>query len=362
MIRTLLFLPDDGRRWWLRLGSDGSAKRGNGWPDAADPASPSETIAVVPGDHVALHWVDLPPLAPAQALAAARLLAADVSATPVDSTHVAIGDSIGNARRPLALVDAALMAGWMADMAAAGIDPDRIIPATLLLLPPADGVAVRADGETWLVRGHDRAFAAEPELAALLIGDAPISRISADDWGAGLPAALALAGIDLRQGSFARPRRWQVDTGQLRRAAIIALAIIGTLVATSAATILRHDLAADTAERDLADAARAVLPRDTVVGDARAQVTARLASLGGGSGFTALAAPLLAAMRDRPGVALDGLNYAPSTGLVAVLVAPDARDRAAIADAIAASGVAVRIGTPRDDGGRVLVDLVVMPR
>ena len=80
MIRTLLFLPDDGRRWWLRLGSDGSASRGDGWPDAADPASPSETIAVVPGDHVALHWVDLPPVAPAQTLAAARLLAADVSA------------------------------------------------------------------------------------------------------------------------------------------------------------------------------------------------------------------------------------------------------------------------------------------
>ena len=51
-----------------------------------------------------------------------------------------------------------------------------------------------------------------------------------------------------------------------------------------------------------------------------------------------------------------------STGLVAVLVAPDADDRAAIAAGLEAAGVSARLGVPRDDGGRVLVDLVVLPR
>jgi general secretion pathway protein L len=369
MIRTLLFLPDDGRRWWLRLGvndgaerGEGGAQRGDGWPEPLDPATPSETIAVVPGEQVALHWIELPPLAPAQTAAAVRLLAADVSATPLDATHVAIGSSRGDARRPLALVDNELMAGWLGELAAAGIDPDRIVPDTLLLLPPPNGVAVLADGYRWLVRGAERAFAAETDLARLLIGDAVITPVGSDDWGAQLPAALAMAGLDLRQGAFARPRRWRMDNSRLRRAALVALAIAGTLLAPSAVSYLRHDLAAANTERDLADTARAVLPRDTVIGDARAQVAARLDSLGGGSGFTALAVPLLAALRDRPGVSLDGLNYAGSTGLVAVLVAPDAGDRAAIAAGLEAAGVTARMGVPRDDGGRVLVDLVVLPR
>jgi general secretion pathway protein L len=362
MIRTLLFLPDDGHRWWLRLAADGSTQRGDGWPEPPDPATVTETIAVVPGAPVALHWVELPPLAPAQTVAAARLLAADVGATPIDTTHVAIGDSRGDARRPLALVDNVLMAGWLAELAAAGIDPDRILPATLLLPPPPQGVAVLADGSQWLVRGQDSAFAAEPDLALLLIGDAPVTTLDPDIWCAGLPAALAAAGLDLRQGGFARPRRWRLDTARLRRAAVLVLVIAGTLLATSAASILRHDLAAANAERELADAARAVLPRDTVIGDARAQVAARLDSLGGGTGFTKLTAPLLTALRDRPEVSLDSLNYAGSTGLVAVLIAPDAGDRAALAAVIEAEGVTARMGIPRDDGGRVLVDLVVQPR
>ena len=362
MIRTLLFLPENRSRWWLRLDDDGSTRRGEGWPDAPDPATPAEIIAVVPGDRVALHWVDLPPLAPAQTAAAARMLATDVSATPIDFTHVAIGDSLGDLRRPLALVDAMLIAAWLEELASAGFDPDRMLPATLLLLPPEIGVAVVADGESWLVRGVDRAFAAEAELATLLIGDTPAAQVTADDWQAGLVTALATAGLNLRQGRFARPRRWQIDTGHLRRVAVIALAILGTLVATSATLFLRHDLGAAAAERDLADAARDALPRDAVVSDPKAQVAARLASLGGGSSFTTLAAPLLAAMRDRPGVALDGLNYAPSTGVVAVLIAPDAADRAGLAATLASAGVAVRFGPPRDDGGRVLVDVVVQPQ
>ena len=362
MIRTLLFLPDNGHRWWLQVAADGSTRRGDGWPESPDPATTAETIAVVPGAPVALHWVELPPLAPAQTVVAARLLAADVSATPVDITHVAIGDSRGDARRPLALVDKALMAGWLAELAAAGIDPDRIVPATLLLPPPPTGVAVLADGAQWLVRGQESAFAAESDLALLLIGDTPVTTLDPDAWCAGLPAALAAAGLDLRQGDFARPRRWRIDTARLRRAAVFALAIAGTLLATGATSILRHNLAAADAERELADAARAVLPRDTVIGDARAQVAARLDSLGGGTGLTTLAAPLLTAVRDRPGVSLDSLNYAGPNGLSAVLVAPDVGDRAAITAMIEAAGVKARMGVPRDDSGRVLVDLMVQPR
>jgi general secretion pathway protein L len=75
----------------------------------------------------------LPALAPAQALAAARLLAADVSAGPVEALHVALGPVEPDGWRALALVDTTVMQGWMARLAMAGMTPDGMVPAPLLL-------------------------------------------------------------------------------------------------------------------------------------------------------------------------------------------------------------------------------------
>lgn len=365
MIRTLVFLEADGSTPWLRFAADGAMTRGGGLATLPrlDPALASEILAVLPGDTVALHWTQLPALAPAQAAAAARMLAADVSATPIELTHVALGAVESDGWRALALVDTAAMTHWLARLADAGIDPDRMVPAPLLLpLPAAGGISVLDFGGLWQVRGDRMAFAAEPELAKLLIGGETLHLLDTTAWEAALPALLSGPMLDLRQGAFSRTRLWSFDPRQLRRLPLLGLALLAAMLATDVAGTLRHGFAADRAELQLADAARSVLPRGTVITDPRAQVAARLASLGGdGAGFSALAAPLLAAMRDRPATELKALSFSPETGLVAALAAP-AADREALVASLSAAGLDATLGNERDEAGRSLVDLTVRTR
>lgn len=367
MIHTLVFPGDSPETPWLRLENDRVVAEGRSLDSLPplDPALESEVVAVVPGDCVVLHWVELPALAPAQALAAARMLAADVSTTPPESTHVAMGKRGADAMAPLALVGKQHMLGWLATLAAQGIDPDRMVPAPLLLpLPLTEaGVTVaEADGQ-WLVRGPHLAFAAEPALAGIMVGDEPIHRLADADWHAGLTLTLATMPIDLRQGEFTRVRRLPIDRRQVRRIALLALGLLALLLGTQFAALLRLTLAADHAEMQLADAARSVLPRGTIVTNPRAQVAARLADLGGnGPAFASLAAPLLVAIQGHPDIMLNSLSYAPQTGLVAGLVGASPPDLDAIVAAMQAAGLDAATGNPRDDGGRQLVDLTVRPR
>jgi general secretion pathway protein L len=109
--------PTDQPHWQRRAGARIIAQ-GQGLPPA-DPAVP--LIVAVPGEAVALHWLDLPELAPAQAAAAARLLLGDRLAEA--DPHISI--AAGSGPRPVAVVARAAMAGWLAELAGAGLTPNR---------------------------------------------------------------------------------------------------------------------------------------------------------------------------------------------------------------------------------------------
>ena len=85
---NLLFLPpgEGGDYRWMRIEDERIAASGEGLPQGD-----GEVIAVAPADAVSLHWADIPARSTAQAAAAARLLAAEVSAAPMDELHVAVG-------------------------------------------------------------------------------------------------------------------------------------------------------------------------------------------------------------------------------------------------------------------------------
>jgi general secretion pathway protein L len=358
MIRTLVFV-EDGR--WLRL--DGRVTRGDDIAalPALDPALAAETIAVVPGEAVTLHWVDLPALAPAQALAAARLLAADVSAGPVDALHIALGPVEGDGGRVLALTDLEAMQGWLARLAAAGVTTDAMVPAPLLLPVPEAGVTVLDDGRMWTARGTRLGFAAEPALAPLLIGDLPITRLDEAAWLAALPGVLAAPLLDLRQGSFSPVQRWQPDRRRLRRLTVAALAVLGIVLATEVVASWRYMVAADRAEARLEEAARQVLPRGTVVTDPRGQVAARAAQVGG-AGFAGLAGPLLRAIRDLGGVNVQSIEFAPATGLVVMMSVPAPPEREAIMAALVAAGLEAEFGMASETAGVPGIELRIRPR
>ena len=299
------------------------------------------TILAVPGDQVALHWIDLAPgLTPAQAAAAARLILADASAEPISAMHVAIGPA-ENGLTPAAIVPAQRMSTWLAEAEAAGLDPDLVMPTPLLLAPPATGFVGRDLGEVGDYRGTAAAFTLEPDLAEALIGDAAVEPIDEARFEAQLGDVLAAPAINLRQGQFARRRQWKVEGGRLRRAAILAIALAVLTLAVQVVTIFSYTFAADRLEAEAASLAVPAANADTRLG------------------FGTAAAALFEAVRATPNAELARLEYRPDGSLNATVMMDGPETLAALRARLEASGLAVEAGELRSAGGRPTTDLTV---
>lgn len=302
-------------------------------PGSGNVDPPGRAVLVVPGERVAIHWLDLAEnLTPAQAAAAARLMLADASAAPLADMHVTVGRP-EEGLTPVALVPVADMAQWTAS------DPDIVIPSTFLLLPPDEGLARRGLDH----RGRAQAFSAEPELVALVAGDALIAEVDEAAFQAGLPAALAEPALNLRQGPFARRRAWGIDRARLRRIALFTAALAVLSLILQLVTIMRHTYAADRLE-------------------------AEAAALGGPAGgpavrpaFGALAAILFESVRATPNAELGRIEYRPDGGLAATLYVDSPATLAAFRQRAEASGLAIDGGGLTNAGGRPSAELVLRP-
>lgn len=357
----LLFPGDEGvpLGGWLRIADGKVVARGHDVPPVGDEQGEERIVAVAPGPDVAIHWVDLPDLSQAQAVAAARLLAADVAAEPMDGLHVAVGRPGEDGSRAMALVSGSRMARWLAGFQSLALDPDHVVPETLLI--PADGDHVRrwARSGLHLVRGEKVAFAVEPAIAEAVI-DGPVSDIDDAAVEAGLAAALSSVPVDLRQGAFVRRRPWAIDWRLVRRMAWMLLALIILTLLIQAALIMRYSFAADALEREVAVVARKALPREQRIVNAPAQLSERLAQLrGGGQGFAATSAVLFAAVRDTANVELSALRYGSDGTLHATVNASADSDIAALQQRIAAQGFTATADNKRSGGGRQIAELSV---
>jgi len=362
----LLFLrdgvaPPDG---WLRLRDGAVAGRGAAFPpppaggDDGDDAG--RIVAVVPGEDVACHWIDLPELASKQAAAAARMLAAEMSAEPVERLHVISGRPEGaGGRRPMALVSAERMSAWLAQARSLGFDPDLVLPEPLLLPPPGEDVLRWARDGRYVMRGPALALAAEPGLAALL-ADGPVIPIDDAAVETGLGAVIASAPLNLRHGLFAKRRPWRLDPAWLRRTGMLAVSILLATLAMQAVLTLKYSFAADRLEAETRLAASRALPRAMRIVNPQAQLDERLARLrGAGIGFTASAASLFAAVRETPQVELSSLRFDATGTLHATASAAAAEDIAAFRQRLAAAGFTVDGGSVHPGGGRQIADLVL---
>lgn len=369
MTVLLVFLDDIYPSRWLRLDGDSVVARGDDLSTIArDGADPLEVVAVVSGTATVIHWVELPALAPAQAAAAAQLLASDVCGGAIGETHVALGPIASDGKRPLALVEKTVMQAWLTALAGSGLDARRVVPLPMLLPPP------KADSEPTAVtqfnigtmahaRGAGLAISGEVALVEIMLDGRPVIAIEAAGFEAGLATALATETLNLRQGEFAPIRDLTIDKRRLRRIGLMAMAAAGMWLAAEVTSLIRDTFAAERVEQQVVDAARAVLPRGTAVDAPRTQVAARADRLGAdGHGFTALAAPLLRVMRDRTDLVLHSLKYTPDIGIAAVIVAPSPDARQALMRDIAAAGQVLTIGDPRDDAGVAVVDIAVRAR
>lgn len=329
----LVFVGEDGAPGcWLRLG-DGAAEYGV----AADglPAAGRHVLAV-PGEQVAVHWLDLEPgLTRAQAAAAARLMLADASAEPMSELHVAVGRP-EQGLTPVALLPSARLSGWLA---AASFEPDAVVPSPLLLAPPQRGYVRREVGALSDYRGPAAAFTIEPELASAIVGDAPVETVDEAAFEAALPAILAEPPLDLRQGPFATRRRWRIESQRTRRLAALALLLGVLTLGVQVAAILSYTFAADRLEAEA----------DSLAGGGAA----------GGPGFSAAATALFEAVRATPNIELTRLQYRADGSLAATVTMDSPATLAALQGRLEQSGLVVEPGARRNAGGRPTADFTV---
>ncbi|WP_448585953.1 type II secretion system protein GspL [Thermaurantiacus sp.] len=164
-------------------------------------------VGVIPGDDVALHRVRLEGTRAKARRAEAAALAAERAASPLEDLHVALGPTDADGGAWLGIVARERMEAHLDRFRAAGIEPEALVPAPLLLPPPDDGrpSAARLPPAV-LVRGPTFAGALEEELAETLGADPA----AAPPF---LEGAFELAGppaLDLLQGPYApRPAWWR---------------------------------------------------------------------------------------------------------------------------------------------------------
>jgi len=330
---TLLSFAGDG---WLLLDGGGVAARG-GEDDLVELPAGARTALAVPGAEVAIHWLALAEgLTQAQAAAAARLMLADASAEGLADMHVAIGIA-ERGLTPVALAPNASMASW-----AAG-DPDMIVPTPLLLLPPEEGLVRRDAVAVPDYRGPAAAFSVEPDIAALLVGEAPVRALDESEFEAGLAAALSPPVINLRQGPWARRRVWRVDAAIVRRVGWLVLILAMLSLSVLLAQIIRYSSAASRLE------------------DEAAALGARGPAAAAGPLFTPLAAGLFAAIQAVPNVELTRLDYRADGTLAAIVTGDSPATLQALRRQIETLGLQVQEGAPQPPGGRAAAELLLRP-
>jgi general secretion pathway protein L len=354
---------------WLHLGGGAVAARGSaleGLPALvnAETGEALRQVAVVPGDAVAIHWLELPSgLAPAQAIAAARLMAAEVSAQPVADMHVAVGPEVeGESSRAVALVPALTMAGWIGRLQAQAIDPDLVLPEPLLLPRPDEGYIRFDGGNLPLFRGPNDAFSMEPELAEIVLPRGSFANLTPHQFEAGIPEALANPAVNLRQGPFAKRRRWKLEWKLIRRLAALALGILLVTLAIQVVNILRYTYAADDLEAEATRIAAQAIPNVTAA-NAPAYLERRVADLGGnGAGYGSISAAVFAAVRDTPNVELTNLVFDRGGSLRATIQADSPATVSAFQARVEAGGFIVEAAPLRAGAGRPVAELTVRAR
>jgi general secretion pathway protein L len=291
-------------------------------------------------------------------------MASDVSAQPLADMHVAVGpEEEGESARAVALVPALTMAGWLGKLQAQGLDPDLVIPEPLLLPRPVEGFVRYENGGLPLYRGRNDAFSIEHELAELVTADAPVEPLDREAFEEGLAREIAAPEINLRQGPFAKRRRWKIEWPLVRRLVLLGLAILLVTLAIQVAAILRYTYAADALEIEANRLSAQTLKRSGPLTNAPALMEQRLTELrGSGPGYSSLASALFEAVRATPNAELTALAFDSNGTLRATVQVDSPATFSALQERVAANGLSAETGPMRTGGGRPTAELTVRAR
>jgi len=357
--------PRDAWRWWRVSSTDaggaGLESEHSYIPGADAPwgdVDGARVVALVPAVGAPVRIAPRGDMPAAQAVAAARLAPAGLSgAGPAHMAAAAEGDHVLSCRAAQHDMDV-----WLAELAAAGLDADALVPAALVLPAVDEGVVQGEIGGQMLARSRDAAFAGEPELIDALAAGGVRRELAPDALAARLAEVWREPPLNLRQGAYARPRvsffRLPDWAGLARMAAVLAL--LGFLIL--AVEIVRLELDSKALEDKALAAAQQRFPAVTDLASAEAQVNAELLRRGaGGASFGAVTPAVFAAMQPLPDVQLRSLSWQGNGTLAIRAAAPRVEDINTMLIALQADGweVTVPPETAPDATGATVVDITV---
>jgi general secretion pathway protein L len=304
-------------------------------------------VVFVPGNQVLLASPRLPTRKRQRMLQALPFALEEQLASDVDGLHFALGGERADGSVAAAAVAHERMAGWLAQLHEAGIEPERLVADCDALPASRDRWTLLVEPDRWLLRTASAGYVFDaetgPDALALALAEAgeaapPALRLIDARDGATPPAALAealpegvelateplrggIAGllaagadgaVNLLQGPYGRrealSRRWRPWRPAAAMAALVLL-LWGVLAFDSYQTLRGEQARLDA---EIAAVYRETFPDAQRVVDARAQMEQRLAVLrgaGGQSGLAALLEPVAPVLKRTPGLGIQGLRY-----------------------------------------------------
>ena len=379
--------PEEPATWLVASASGAPLAATHSGPlaDAAAAAAGRRLCALVPGSDVLLAEPELPAKSGSRLQQLVPYALEEQLADNIDELHFALGRRAADSQRtPVAVVARELMNEWLAELRAAGLEPDclyadsELLPANpgqAVALLEEDTVFVRAPGAPPVSLPTDALaealdIAASPPRAAGALAAAPAADAAAESGAAGAARGLILysgtaewqqhsaqveqarapfasvkvqllsdgplalfaqqlpgtAAINLLQGSYAPKSSRAAGLSAWRVAALLLLALVALHVVGKAAELRVLKAREHELDASIRDTFHRAMPADPGTTDARRRMEQRLAALRTGGGSSGLLGALQAVAQARGGVAatsVQSLNF--HDGLLELtLNAPDA--------------------------------------
>jgi general secretion pathway protein L len=351
MRNTLLLRKDSagGDSWrWLRLGNDGESQgdiHAGSLADAAGEAGGQRVVVLAPGKDCLLTQVDIPGRSSrAKLLRAVPYALEEQLSDEVEHLHFAIGTSMDGGQWPVVVISKAYMDSLMADVTAAGLDVQQVIPEILAIPYAGNETSVLVENDIALVRtGSVAGYAVDSDNLGMLLA---LQEVDEDEQ---LPAlhlyvrqdnlqpdtagfvgetrvepypsdplsvfadGLDASAINLLQGAYSRAGDWARALRPWRATAALLLA--GVLVSNIVIGINYYRLSqqSDQLRVQIEEIFRKALPATKRIVNPRVQIQQQLDSLqrsaGAGGGFLSLLGQAGFVLKGTQGVEIGGASF-----------------------------------------------------
>ncbi|MBF0192819.1 MAG: type II secretion system protein GspL [Magnetococcales bacterium] len=401
-----------GERWLMRLPPDSEGRviwtaPGDGARTARrDPVAQVAALAgrrlvlVVPGEEVLLTRVTPPKAGQRDLLKAVPYLLEESLSAPVEQLHFALGRRGADGELPVAVVAVRQLEEWLEPVRAAGVEPEAVVPAPLLLpLEPGVWSVLLTPECAWVRTGECAGFGVDPANLAMALGLAlsdaaarpperlgvwfdpalqaqpePLASLGVGvEWHpfSGDPLTVLAAydrpggGLDLAQGPFAPASRMGGVVRALRPT--LALLLIWLLMRGGEAGLeaFRLEQRAVELDRAIQGVFRESFPEVKRIVNPRVQMTQQLESLKGGGrgsdtgkGFLSVFGRSGQALREIPESVVNGVRY--GEGKLELMVRlPDLQRLDVLKQRMEGSGLAVGIQSASREGEGIAARLKV---